>query len=63
MALMLSKTYDALKEAGASEAAAREASEELADVDRRLRRLEVMVSVLFVLQVAQIGLLLNLTLR
>ena len=44
MALMLSKTHAALKEAGASDASAREAAEEIAGFDRRLIRLEVMVA-------------------
>ena len=41
---MLSKTYAALKEAGASDASAREAAEEIAGFERRLVRLEVMVA-------------------
>ena len=41
MALMLSKTYEAFKEAGASDVSAREASEEIAGFEGRLVRLEV----------------------
>ena len=40
MALMLSKTYDALRSAGADEKSAREAAEELASYDNRLARVE-----------------------
>ena len=39
MALMLSKTYDALKAAGAPDAAAREAAEEIAGFETRLTNL------------------------
>ena len=39
-ALMLSKTYDALLSAGASDDKAREAAEELADYERRLASLD-----------------------
>ena len=46
MALMLSKTYDALKDAGASESAAREASEEIAGFEGRLSRIESDVKLL-----------------
>lgn len=41
MAVMLSKTYEALRAAGAPENVAREAAEEIAGFDRRLIRLEV----------------------
>ena len=43
---MLSKTYDALKEAGASEAKARAAAEEIASFKIRLTRLEVTTAVI-----------------
>ena len=45
MALMLSDTYDALIEAGASEAKAKAAAQEVASLDRRLLRLEVMLGI------------------
>ncbi len=45
MALMLSDTYDALVEAGASEAKAKAAAQEVAAQDRRLLRLEVMLGI------------------
>ena len=45
MALMLSDTYDALVEAGASEAKAKAAAQEVAALDRRLLRLEVMLGI------------------
>ena len=44
MALMLGKLYDALREAGATEDAAREASEEVAAFDRRLARTGLLVA-------------------
>jgi hypothetical protein len=44
MALMLGKLYDALRQAGATEGAAREASEEVAAFDRRLARIEILVA-------------------
>lgn len=44
MAIMLSKTYDALLSAGASEEKAREAAEEIASFEGRLIRLEVMIA-------------------
>ncbi len=40
MAIMLSKTYDALVSAGASEDKAREAAEELADYENRLASID-----------------------
>ncbi len=40
MALMLSDTYEALIEAGASEAKARAAAQEVAALDQRLGRIE-----------------------
>lgn len=40
MPLMLSKTYDALLDAGASDTKAREAAEELADYETRLASLD-----------------------
>jgi hypothetical protein len=45
MALMLGKLYDALRDAGATEVKAREASEEVADFERRIGRIETMVAV------------------
>ena len=45
MAAMLSKTYAALREAGASEEAAREASEEIAGFESGLVRLEAKMNV------------------
>lgn len=45
MALMLSDTYEALIEAGASEAKAKAAAQEVAALDRRLLRLEVMLGI------------------
>ena len=45
MALMLSDTYDALIEAGASETKAKAAAQEVAALDRRLLRLEVMLGI------------------
>ena len=45
MALMLSDTYDALIEAGASESKAKAAAQEVAALDRRLLRLEVMLGI------------------
>ena len=46
MPMMLSKTYDAFKEAGASDRKAREAAEEIAGFERRPIRLEVMVALI-----------------
>ncbi len=43
---MLSKTYEALKEAGASDEKARAAAEEIAGFENRLTRLEVMSAVI-----------------
>ena len=58
MALMLSKTYDALRAAGAPEDKAREAAEEIASlderlnrIDRRLIRLEIMIGAIVTVQV------------
>ena len=51
MPLMLSKTYEALREAGASEAAAREAAEEVANLHSRLTRIEVMVALVAAAQI------------
>ena len=45
MAVMLSKTYAALREAGASEEAAREALEEIAGFESRLVRLEAKMNI------------------
>lgn len=46
MALMLSKTYDAFKAAGAPDEKAREAAEEIAGFENRLTRLEIMVALI-----------------
>ncbi len=46
MAMMLSKTYEALKAAGAPDDKAREAAEEIASFESRLIRLEVMVALI-----------------
>ena len=52
MAMMLAKTYEAFKEAGASDEKAREAAEEiaafenrLASIENRLIRLEVLTTI------------------
>ena len=45
MAVMSSKTYAALREAGASEEAAREASEEIAGFESRSVRLEAKMNI------------------
>ena len=52
MAVMLAKTYEAFKEAGASDEKAREAAEEiaafenrLASIENRLIRLEVLITI------------------
>ena len=44
MVMMLSRTYEAFKAAGAPEDKARDAAEEIAGFERRLTRLEVMVA-------------------
>lgn len=44
MAMMLSKTYEAFKAAGAPDDKAREAAEEIAGFENRLTRLEVMLA-------------------
>ncbi len=44
--MMLSKTYEALKAAGAPDDKAREAAEEIAGFESRLIRLEVMVALI-----------------
>ena len=46
MAIMLSKTYDALKEAGASDEKARAAVEEIASFENKLTRLEFMTTMI-----------------
>lgn len=46
MAMMLSKTFQALRAAGASEEMARDAAEEIAGFENRLTRLEVMVALI-----------------
>ena len=52
MALMLSRTYDALRAAGAPEDKARAAAEEIASLDNRLTRLATKVNVNIALSVA-----------
>ena len=52
MGLMLSDTYDALIEAGASEAKAKAAAQEVAYPDRRLLRLQVMLGINITLAIA-----------
>ncbi len=52
MALMLSDTYDALIEAGASETKAKAAAQEVAALDRRFLRLEVMLGINIAIAVA-----------
>lgn len=44
MAMMLSRTYEAFKAAGAPDDKARDAAEEIAGFESRLTRLEVMVA-------------------
>ena len=44
MAMVLSKTYEAFKAAGAPDDKAREAAEEIAGFENRLTRLDVMVA-------------------
>ena len=44
MAVMLSKTYEAFRAAGAPDDKAREAAEEIAGFENRLPRLEVMLA-------------------
>lgn len=44
MAVMLSKTYEAFRAAGAPDDKAREAAEEIAGFENRLTRLEVMLA-------------------
>ena len=44
MAIMLGRLYDALRQAGAGDDAARAASEEVAACDRRLARIEILVA-------------------
>ena len=63
MAVLLSETYAALKEAGVSDDRARAAAEEIAGFDARIVRLEVKMNVVIALNLLTIGLLLNLTLR
>ena len=46
MSVMLSKTYAAFREAGASDEKARAAAEEIAGFDKGLVRLEVMVAMI-----------------
>ena len=51
MALMLSKTYDALVAAGAPEDKARAAAEEVANLHNRLPGIEIMLAVFMVIQI------------
>jgi len=44
MSLMLSKTYEALRSAGAPEDKAQEAAEEIAGYENRIIRLEIMTA-------------------
>ena len=61
MAIMLAEVYDALVEAGASEAKARAAAEEVASHNRRLLRLEVMAALTLTLVVAIFVMVINLS--
>lgn len=63
MAVLLSETYAALKEAGASDERARAAAEEIAGFEARIVRPEVKMNVVIALNLLIIGLVLNLTLR
>ena len=48
---MLSKTYDALVDAGASPEKARAAAEEVANLHNRLTRIEIMLAAFMVIQI------------
>ena len=48
MALMLSKTYDAFRAAGAPEEKARAAAEEVANLHGRLMRIEILLGITMV---------------
>ncbi len=61
MAIMLSEVYDALLEAGASEAKARAAAEQVASHNSRLLRLEVMTALTLTLVVAIFVMVINLS--
>ena len=63
MAVMLSETYEALKEAGASEARARAAAEEIAAFESRLIRLETKLNMVLSGTVALIVGMITLVLR
>lgn len=63
MAVLLSETYAALKEAGVSDERARAAAEEIAGFEARVVRLEVKTNVVIALNLLLVGLVLNLTLR
>ena len=63
MAVLLSQTYSALKEAGVSDERARAAAEEIAGFEARVVRLEPKMNVVVALSLLILGLLLNLTLR
>ena len=52
MAVMLAKTYAAFKAAGVPEDQAREASEEIAGLNTRLTRIEVMLAALLAIGIA-----------
>ena len=52
MAIMLAKTYDALRAAGAPATKAREAAEEIAGLDSRLGKIEGRLSVITMIAVA-----------
>ncbi len=55
MPVMLSDTYEALISAGADEAKAKAAAEEIAHFDRRLNRIEVPLGIIVALQIATFG--------
>ena len=55
MGIMVSEVYDAFVEAGASEAKARAAAEEIAHFDRRLNRIEILLGIVVALQIATFG--------
>lgn len=55
MPVMPSDVYDALISAGAEEAKAKAAAEEIAHFDRRLNRVEVPLGIVVALQIATIG--------
>ena len=61
MAIMLAEVYDALVEAGASEAKARAVAEEVLSRNRRLLRLEVMAALTLTLVVATFVMVINLS--